>query len=74
MAQQNIEVVPNGEEWVVLREGSSRRLCVYPTQAEAVAVARQFAKRDGVELIIKGRDGRIVHRDSYGHDPFPPRG
>ena len=26
------------------------------------------------ELFIHGKNGRIRERDSYGNDPFPPRG
>jgi hypothetical protein len=33
-----------------------------------------MARQDGVELIIQRKDGTIEERNSYGHDPFPPRG
>ncbi|WP_268245296.1 DUF2188 domain-containing protein [Vulcaniibacterium thermophilum] len=26
------------------------------------------------ELFIQGRDGQIRERNSYGDDPFPPKG
>ena len=32
------------------------------------AAARAQAKRGRTELVVKGRDGRIQRRDSYGHD------
>jgi len=37
-------------------------------------VAREIAQRQGTELFVHGRDGRIRERDSHGHDPHPPRG
>jgi len=35
--------------------------------------ARGTARRDRVEVVEHGRDGRIQDGDSYGRDPFPPR-
>jgi hypothetical protein len=35
--------------------------------------ARGTARRDRVEVVEHGRDGRIQDSDSYGRDPFPPR-
>jgi hypothetical protein len=35
--------------------------------------ARDTARRDRVEVVEHGRDGRIQDSDSYGSDPFPPR-
>jgi hypothetical protein len=36
--------------------------------------ARGTARRERVEVIEHGRNGRIQDSDSYGRDPFPPRG
>jgi uncharacterized protein DUF2188 len=33
-----------------------------------------LARGNQSEHIVHGRDGRIRQRDSYGRDPFPPRG
>ena len=44
------------------------------TQAEAIQRAREIARNQESELFIHGRNGKIRERDSYGNDPFPPRG
>ena len=70
--QKSVHVVPHEEGWSVKRIGASKG-SVCETQERAVDMARKLAKRDRVELIIHGRNGRIRERNSYGHDPFPPR-
>ena len=47
---------------------------VHRTQAEAIDRARELARSQKAELIVHGKDGKIRARDSYGNDPFPPRG
>lgn len=47
---------------------------VHRTQSDATDSGRDQARRDGVEILIHGEDGRIRDRDSYGHDPYPPKG
>ena len=44
------------------------------TQAGAIQRAREIARNQESELFIHGKNGRIRERDSYGNDPFPPRG
>ena len=44
------------------------------TQREAIEIARTIARKEQSELVIHGKDGRIRQKDSYGNDPFPPRG
>lgn len=34
---------------------------------------RDIAKKQGTELVIHGRDGKIQDKDSFGHDPCPPK-
>ena len=33
-----------------------------------------IARNQHTEVYIHGRDGRIRERDSYGNDPYPPKG
>ena len=40
----------------------------------AVAAGRVFAKQDKVEHTIHNEDGQIAEKNSYGNDPFPPKG
>lgn len=69
-----IEIAPNGTGWKVTQHGLILPLATYPTKAQAEAHGRQVARQQRAEFIIKGLDGRIQARDSYGNDPFPPRG
>ncbi len=74
MASKGLHVTPNGGKWAVRSSGASRASRVVSTQAEAIKIAREQAKRNGTELYVHGRDGRIRERDSYGRDPYPPKG
>ena len=75
MPKPNIHVVPRDDgDWAVVREGNQRASSLHDTQADAIDRARQQARQDEVELLVHGRDGQIRQRDSYGNDPFPPRG
>lgn len=70
-ANANIWVVHHdGEQrWWVRREGVEEPLSRHATQDEAHEAGRAVARADGVELIVQGRDGRIVAKDSFGNDP-----
>jgi hypothetical protein len=57
--------------WQRKREGASKAGSVHETQAEAEAVAKETARREGGEVIIHGRDGKIRDKDSFGNDPNP---
>lgn len=72
--QKPIHVVPRDGDWAVLREGAQRDSSHHSSQAEAIAAARHTAQREGVELLIHGRNGQIRERDSHGRDPYPPKG
>jgi hypothetical protein len=71
--RNNVHVVPSDEGWDVKVEGMGRS-GHFPTQSEAMEVGRKLARGNHSEHIVHGRDGRIRQRDSYGRDPFPPRG
>jgi uncharacterized protein YdaT len=74
MTKRNQHVVPHGDGWAVRPQGSSRASSTHSTQAEATERAREIARNQHSELLVHGRDGRIRARDSYGIDPYPPRG
>ena len=64
-----------GEDgWKVKREGNQRATSLHETQSEAWKKARFRAKQNGGEAFLKGRDGKIRERNSYGNDPYPPKG
>jgi hypothetical protein len=74
MAKKNQHVVPtNDGNWGVRGEGNSKLTKVTPTQSNAIAVARDIAKNQKVEVVIHRRDGTIRDKDSYGNDPCPPK-
>lgn len=74
MARKPTHVVPSSGRWAVRRAGTDRASSVHDTQERAIAAGKKIAKTEGTELVIHGRDGRIREKNSYGNDPFPPRG
>jgi len=71
---KNQHVVPNGNNWAVKGEGNSKNTRITQTQKEAINIARTIARNEQSELVIHGKDGQIRQKDSYGNDPFPPKG
>jgi uncharacterized protein YdaT len=74
MTSKNQHVVPHKDGWAVKGEGNQRATSVHDTQQQAFDVARQIARNQQSELVIHRPDGRIRDKNSYGHDPFPPKG
>jgi hypothetical protein len=71
--KRDIHVVPHSDGWATRKEGADRAGGVYERKRDALEQARGQAKRERVEVVIHGQDGRIQDSDSYGRDPFPPR-
>lgn len=67
-------VVPRRDKRAVLGEGNARDTSVHTRQAEAIEAAKQIAINQQSELLIHGEDGKIRERNSFGGDPFPPKG
>ncbi len=74
MATKGQHVVPRNGKWAVRRAGAAKASGTYGTQKEAISEARKLAQSQKTELYIHGRDGRIRERNTYGQDPFPPKG
>ena len=70
----NQHVVPRGNQWAVTGEGNSRATAIVPTQREAINIAKPIAQNQGGNVMIHGRNGQIREHNSYGNDPFPPKG
>ncbi|VVM32509.1 DUF2188 domain-containing protein [Terribacillus sp. AE2B 122] len=71
----NYHTVPDrNNSWQVKKEGAKRASGSFDTQKEAMDYGKKLAKQNKGEHVIHGRDRRIRERDSYGNDPFPPRG
>ena len=73
MAKKDIHVVPHRSGWATKKEGADRAGVVTKTEGAAIEATVTQAKRERVEVVIHGRDGKIRDSDSYGNDPFPPR-
>lgn len=74
MTGKNQHVVPHQEGWAVKGAGNQRATSVHDTQKQAIDVARDIARNQEAELVIHRQNGRIRDKDSYGNDPFPPKG
>lgn len=68
---QRVTIRPDGT-WQHKADGNTRATKVTQTQQEAIQSAVQTAKREGGEVVVHGKDGRIRSKDSYGRDPHPP--
>lgn len=69
----NVHIVPRTDGWAVRRAGAERDSSHHRTQADAIGAGRGTAQRERTELVIHDRQGRIRDKDSFGHDPLPPR-
>lgn len=74
MAKRNQHVVPHPNGWAVRPEGGQRPSSVHSTQEEAITQGKERAQNQGSELLIHGRNGQIRERNTYGKDPYPPKG
>ncbi|MDD4840058.1 MAG: DUF2188 domain-containing protein [Clostridia bacterium] len=71
---KNQHVTPHGEDWQVKGAGNSRATKLFDTQAEAVEYAKAIAQNQQSELFIHKTNGEIRERNTYGKDPYPPKG
>ncbi len=72
---KNQHVTPHKDGgWQVIDDNNLKATVRTDTQAKAIERARKIARNQESELVIHGKDGRIREKDSYGNDPFPPRG
>jgi hypothetical protein len=76
MANANVHTTHSNKDnnWRNISEGASKPSKVFPTKVAAEAAGRQIAINNHVEHIIHDENGKIAERNSYGNDPFPPRG
>lgn len=75
MANKNQHVTPHKDGgWQVKGAGNQRATVRTETQAEAIKIARDIAINNNSEVIIHGQNGQIREKNSYGNDPYPPKG
>lgn len=67
-------VVPHNGKWGVRGAGNEKVTQVFNTQEEARQRAREIAINQQSEVVIHRPNGQIRDKDSYGNDPYPPRG
>ena len=65
---------PKGAGWNVKHGGATRASSHHNTQHEATKRARVISRKQGTELFVHSKDGRIARKDSHGGDPYPPKG
>ena len=71
---KNQPVVPHNGDWAVRGEGNQRVTSTHRTQEEARQAARSIAINQRSEVVIHRPNGQIRDKDSYGNDPYPPKG
>ena len=71
---RNQHVVPHAGRWAARGAGNQRVTKITRTQREAIDIAREIARNQESELLIHRPNGQIRDRDSYGNDPYPPKG
>ena len=70
---QHVAPHPNGG-WQVKGAGNTRATARTRTQKEAIDIATSIARNQASELVVHRTNGQIREKNSYGKDPFPPRG
>ena len=71
--EQHVMTHPDGG-WQVKGAGNSKATVSTNTQSEALKIARDIAINQNSEVVIHRTNGQIRDKNSYGNDPFPPRG
>ena len=75
MARKQVHVVYKGIVWQVEVSGEMSARSTHFEKDAAVAAGRVLAKSLAPsELYIHNMDGTIGERETYGDDPYPPRG
>jgi len=70
-SRKDVHTVPHGSGWANKVNGevvSRHRL-----KETAVDRGRDVARENHAEHLIHNQNGQIGRRNSYGHDPIPPR-
>lgn len=70
---QHVTPRPDGK-WQVKGAGNERATAITSTQKDAINIARDIAINQKSEVVIHRPNGQIRDKDSYGNDPFPPKG
>ena len=71
---KNIHITKSGSKWKVLTAGANKAIALFDTQKEAIERGTEIAQNRKSEILIHGRNGKIRERNTFGNDPFPPKG
>ncbi|WP_050184105.1 DUF2188 domain-containing protein [Domibacillus robiginosus] len=71
--EPEVHTVPNHKGGWDNKQGG-KTISHHPTKAEAEQRGREQAKKGKTEHRIHKRNGQIGEANSYGHDPYPPKG
>ena len=73
--RKEIHVVSNPKRggWDAKKPHSVRASRHFETKTDAMEWSRELAKKEKLELIPHGKDGKIQNPNSYGNDPHPPK-
>ncbi len=73
--KKNQHVTPHRDGgWQVKGVGNRKATVRTKTQSDAINIATDIAKNKQSEVVIHRRNGQIRDKNSYGNDPFPPKG
>jgi hypothetical protein len=72
MGAEDVFVVVHQGQWAVRFRGVIRS--VRATQQDAIELGRALAQQQRCDLLVQDQDGQFRIHNSYGSDPFPPRG
>ena len=73
--RKELHVVSNSTRggWDAKRPNAERASKHFETKQEALTWSRNVAKKEGLELIPHGVNGKIQNPNSYGKDHCPPK-
>lgn len=75
MARKQVHVTYDSPVWKVKVTGEATARSSHNTKEAAVTAGRALAKSLAPsELYIHNMDGTIADKETYGDDPYPPRG
>lgn len=64
-------VIPVGNGWAVKSAGNTKFTIITDNKKDAVSFATQIAKRNETDLVIYGKDGKILTSNSYAKKGRP---
>jgi hypothetical protein len=77
MTKKSTHVVPNPDGgWSVKRGGALRAYKRFDKKQDAISYGRNMSRNEGADFVIHRKDGTIItiiSKESYSHDPAPPR-